>query len=185
MALGGEALEEQPALVDRPAGDPYFFAFQIFQAGDVGIWGHHERADRARIGDEGQHLAGGALARDPEKVVDDRVDRLALERHVGRLTAAEALHLELEAALLVEAVMLDHVEFPIDRAELEHAQPDRAQILGRGRKAPDRHQQPEAHCRPASLIEHVCPPCISVVGGPSLPGSRQVEPQQTPLCSVR
>ena len=70
--------------------------------------------------------------RDTHKiVVDDRVDRLALQRHVGRLAAAEALHLEGEAALRVEAVVLDHVELPVDRAELEHADLDRAEILRR------------------------------------------------------
>ena len=51
-------------------------------------------------------VACGALPRHPEVVVDHHVNGTALQRHVGRLAAAEALHLEVEAVLGVEPVVL-------------------------------------------------------------------------------
>ena len=155
VALGGEAPDQEPALVDRAARDPDLLALEVGEARDVGTRRHHHGPDRARVGDEGQHLAVGALARHPEIVVDDRVDRSALERHVGRLAAAEALDLQVEIVLGVELVVLDDVELPVDGAELEHADPDRAEIGRRRGPAPAYGQQGQRRRRQDASMVHM------------------------------
>ena len=61
------------------------------------------------------------LARDPQPVGGDDVDRAALQADGGRLGARERRHVELDAFGLVEAVGANGVEHPTDRAEFENA----------------------------------------------------------------
>jgi hypothetical protein len=167
VALGGKALEQEPALVERPAGDPDLPALEVGEALDARIGRHHELADGAGERHEGQHLAVAALARHPQVVVDDRIHGLALERDVGRLAAAETLDLEGEVARLVQAVVPDDVEFPVDGAEREHPDLDRAEILG-GRR-PGRQRDDERHqtCRDVPCSDHLPLPGIALIRAPA------------------
>ena len=124
--------QHQPALVEGTARNADLLALEVGQNLHRRIRLHHQGADIARIRDPGDRDAVIALPADPEPVLDDGVDRIAHQRHVGRIVAAEGLDLEREALALVERVVLDDVELPVHGAELEHADLQRAE-LGRVR----------------------------------------------------
>ena len=70
----------------------------------------------------------GALARHPQPIGGDDVDRAALQADGGRVGAGERHHVKLDPLGLVETVPLNGLEHPTDRAEFQHAEPD---FLGR------------------------------------------------------
>src|SRR4051812_27928241 len=124
--------EQQPGLVERPAGDPNALALEIREHPDRAVALHHQRADVGRVGDPGDRHAVGPLARDPEPVLDDRVGRVAHERHVSRVVTAERLYGEGETLLLVQLMVLQDVQLPGHRAELEDADLERAEVCRAG-----------------------------------------------------
>ena len=153
----GIGLEHQPALVERAARDAQLLAIEVQQGVDRAVGLHHHRADIARVGDEGQRHTVAALTRDEQPVLDDRIDRPAHQRHVRRVVAPERHHLEGEPFLGVEAVGLDDVELPVDRAELEHAHLHGAEI-GRAGRCGGEHCQGQSGQKPARAAPHCCLP---------------------------
>ena len=116
-----EQAEEQPALVERRAGDAEALAGKIVERADRRAGGHIDRAECGGIGHEGKVGAAGALPRHPEQVAHDRVDAAGLQRDLRRLAGGELDNLDLDALGFVETVAPDHVEHPADGAELEDA----------------------------------------------------------------
>ena len=113
--------DQEPALVERSAGDADLLALEIGQGLDRRIGRHHDRAERGGEGGESEVGAARALARHPQPIGGDDVDRAALQAHGRRLRARERDHFELDALGLVEAVLLDGVERPAHGAEFEDA----------------------------------------------------------------
>ena len=82
-------LKQQPALVERPAGDAERPALEVGERGDWPVAPGHQRAERARIGRECQLAPERALARDPQPVGEDDVDRAARHRDLAGFRIGE------------------------------------------------------------------------------------------------
>ena len=131
---------------------------------DAAVGRHHQGADAARIGDEGQRHAFAAQARDPQPVLDDAVTASPISATSAASLLGKAGHLEGEALLRVQPVVLDDVKLPADGAELQHADADRAEIGRLGGHGHDETAEPDSRrgpvpVHPSSLPSE--PPLIS------------------------
>ena len=79
-------------------------------------------------GIEHEIVAERALARDPQPVRQHHVGRAALERDLAGFGRGELERLDLQVGFAVEAMRLDDVELPRQRAGALHREPDA--ILG-------------------------------------------------------
>ena len=147
--------QQQPTLVERPAGDADLLADEVGDASDVRIRRRHHRAERARIRIEDEVVAQRTLAPDPQPVGDDQVGRSAFERDLAGLGAGKLGRLDREIMLPVEASGADDVELPGERSGLLRGD---AQVLGRTglrccehRRRDQQNQQPRERARSRSL----------------------------------
>ena len=117
-------LQQQPALVDRTAGDRELAPLRSASVwiGDDGR--HHHRAERAGIGIERQLGAELAFARHPQPVRDHDVGIAGAQRDLAGLGARELDHLDREISLLVEPVRADDGQFPGEGSGLLHRNAD-------------------------------------------------------------
>ncbi len=109
-------LQQQPALVERAAGNGELSALEIGDVADRRLRWHHHGAERAGRGVEYQAIAQGTLARNPEPVRKHEIDRAAFERDLAGFGRGEFERFDREARLAVEAVRLDDIHFPRQRA---------------------------------------------------------------------
>ena len=122
--------QHQPTLVERAAGDADRFALEIGDRGDGRGLGRHHRAERGGIGGEQEIVAERPLARHPQPVRDDHVDRAAAQRDLAGLGRGELLDLNVEIGRLVEPARLGDGELPGDGAGPLHG--DAQRIGGEG-----------------------------------------------------
>ena len=116
--------EQEPALVERASGHAEPLALEIAERLDRRVGWHHDGAERGGERREGEVAAAAPLARDPQPVRGDDVDRAALQAHRGRLGARQRHDIEIDAFGLVETVGTDGVEHPADGAEFQNADRD-------------------------------------------------------------
>ena len=105
-----QPLQQQPALVERAAGDGELAALEIGDLVDRRPRRRHHGAERARRRIEDEVVAERAFARDPQPVRQHHVGRAALERDLAGLGRGELERLDPQIGFAVEAVRLDDVE---------------------------------------------------------------------------
>ena len=123
-----KALQQQPALVERTAGDAERLATEIGQRLHRRIARSHDRPERRRIGPEGKIGSKSAFACDPEPVAEDDIDRAAHQGDLARLGRGELGDGEVETGLGVEPRPFDDGELPGESAGLLDA---KAQLFRR------------------------------------------------------
>ena len=114
--------QEEPALVDRSAGDADGPAREIGERMDRRILACHHRAQRARIGREHELVAEPSFARHPKPIPDNHVGRAALERDLGRLGGGKFGRLDVEVRRFVETARLHQRRFPTRRFRFSGSQ---------------------------------------------------------------
>ncbi len=127
-ALLRKGAQQQPALVERAAGDAERLAAEVGERLRRRIGRSHDRPERRRIGPESKIGAKAAFARDPEPVAQDDVDRAAHQGDLARLGRGEFGDGEVEAGFGVEPRPFDDGELPGERAGLLDA---KAQLFRR------------------------------------------------------
>ncbi len=83
---------------------------------------------------EGERRPSGALARHPQPIRDDDIDRAALNGDLGGVGIGELGHGELEPGLLIEAKSRDDGQLPDAGAGLLQGE---TQAIGRARRSND------------------------------------------------
>ncbi len=114
-----------------PPATPSFLPLRSVRSLDRGIGGNHDGAKGRGEGREGEIGAATPLARYPQPVGGDDIDRAALQTYRGRLGACERHDVEVDSLRLVEAIALNGVNHPTDRPEFEDTDCDLIRRLGR------------------------------------------------------
>ena len=182
VALAIICPQQQPALVDRAARDAELAPRQVGRRDDTGVGPDHDRAGSGRV--RVKHVVGAVPAspRDPDEIGHDHVHRARLQRDRGRVFRPEAGHLELETVLAIEPVLANDVEFPVDRAELEYADPQRRRGRSGVPAAGEKHRQ---QCRGKPVYEmhlslHECATSRVPAGNPTARRTRTASPRPPP-----
>jgi hypothetical protein len=185
--LLGIGAEQQPALVDRPAGNTDFAPLEVGDRLDAGIGADDQPTRGVRMRREGEIAAECAAARNPEPVRQDDVDRAALKRHRRAVLAGELDRRDDDAMGAVEPVAAHDVEFPVDGAEFEDADAHDGQFRRVGRHGHEHRQQqrerPEARPRKRPSRRSSSPIHSLIVLPPAAPVNRResrqvVDPHQ-------
>ena len=124
--LAGVGAEQQPAFVERAAGDAEALAGQVGQAAEGRGGRRHHGAHGGGARREGPVRTGAALAGDPEPILEDHVHLAGLERHLGGLSGGIFDGRDLDTGGGVQAVGAHDIEFPRHGAEAQGADADRA-----------------------------------------------------------
>lgn len=159
--------QQQPALVERTTGDTEPLSRQCLQAFNAGVRPDHDAALGTGIRMEHVVAALRALARHPQPVADDDVDRATLHCDCGRILERQRDDLEPHAVGLVEAMVPDHVEFPAHGAVLQHAHANGRGIGGHRRHRDNNNEQGGQPCD--QLAQH-----SSLLPLPALPSGLPV-----------
>jgi hypothetical protein len=128
-------LQQQPAFVERPAGNRKLPPDEVAQAGDALRRIGNDRADRARIGIKHKVRAETALARNPQPIRDNDVGGATAQCNDRRVERRDIDDLQVEIGLSVEPLRADDADFPRKRAGLLHGDP---QLVG-GVRGGDEH----------------------------------------------
>ncbi len=137
-----QRLQQQPALVDRPARHRELAAFEVGEPADLRACRHHNRTQHARRGIEDDRVAERTLARHPQPIGQHEIGRAAPKRDLARFRRGKLDRLDVEIALAVEAVGPDHIELPRQRAGFLHRKTNAAGGCRlAGRQDRERNQQ--------------------------------------------
>ena len=142
----GEGAQHQPALVERAASDADLAALEVLDAANGGIAGDHDGAERGCVGRELQAAAKGALARNKHDIGEDHIRGAADQRDLARLGRGQFRHDQVKAGFFREAMGLDDVELPRERAGFLRRD---AQALRRAQRAGLRQGDEHRHSQPA------------------------------------
>ena len=164
-----ERPQHQPAFVERPAGDADLATLEVLEPVDGRIGGNHDGAQRGCVGRELQTAAKGALARNEHDVGQNHVRGAAHERDLAGLGRREFRHDKVKARLFGQAVRLDDIQFPRERAGLLRGD---AQPLRRARLADLCQGDEHRHSQPAK--PHVFLPVAFSSPAGCLPGATAI-----------
>ena len=117
-------------LSSGPPAIPILCPFMSAKRTDLRPCRHHHAPGRGGIGCEGEVRPVRPLPGDPQPVRHDHIDGAALQGNLGRLVAGKVDDLKIDTLRLVQLVGLDRIQFPIDRAELQDANPDGGPVRG-------------------------------------------------------
>ena len=132
-ALRRVGAKNEPALVERTAGDAERVSRQIGHVAHRRIGGRDQCADGVGERDEGPVRAGAALTRHPQPIDHDHVDLAGLQCDLRGLRRRQLHRLDRDVRRGVQCVVADHVDLPRHRAEAQHADADRRRRCGADR----------------------------------------------------
>ena len=113
-------LQQEPALVERAAGDRELPAAEIGDLADRRVRRHHDSAERARRRVKDQAVAECALARHPQPVRQHEVGRAAFEGDLAGFGRGKLDGFDGKVGPAVETIGLDDVQLPGQRSRSLH-----------------------------------------------------------------
>src|SRR5579883_225033 len=151
--LRERGLQQEPALVERSARDRERAPLEVGKRVDGRRRRRHDGAERARVRIEHEPAAERALARYPEPVGHDHVDRAAAQRDSAGFRRGEVAYADVEAGLPVEVLGTNDRELPGKRAGLLRRDTNG---IGRHRgRGDERQRRDSAGAGPRPLLDMI------------------------------